>query len=140
MNIVVRSASKLQKLLKDKGLKDLEHLNLRIVEGSAKDIDACSKTLVDPQSNTCASIVIYGIGGQMDFSNPLNPTLSDPHVCAETSKAILKSLSLLSLPNPPLMAVISTTGISSERDIPMLMLPLCLFYHTDSPKYLIVRN
>jgi len=131
---VVRNASKLQKLLEDKGFDHSKHSSLRIVEGSAKDIDACSKTLVDPQTSACASIVIYGIGGQMDFSNPFNPTLSDPHVCAETSETILKSLSLLSPPNPPLMAVISTTGISSERDVPLLMLPLCLLYPYGLPE------
>lgn len=74
-------------------------------------------------------IIVSGVGGVPQFTpNPLRPTIDDPAVCQDTTRAILDAVKSKSpSTKKPIVVVISTTGISDHgRDIPVAMIPL---YH-----------
>ncbi|KZF23325.1 hypothetical protein L228DRAFT_237903 [Xylona heveae TC161] len=128
---LVRSSSKLQKLLLAKGVgQKVIDTNLSIIEGNVKDVNAVRETL---QANDgIVDVIISGVGGIPKFTpNPLRPTLDDPHICEDAMNKILEAISTILTKNPslrkPLLAAISTTGTTDfRRDVPVLMLPL---YH-----------
>ncbi|KAJ5578095.1 uncharacterized protein N7459_007059 [Penicillium hispanicum] len=122
---LVRSPQKLEDmLLQQHGLSESTlKTNLTMVKGNVNDVAAVRQALVGPD-NQPVDLIISGIGGQMSFSNPLRPTLSDPTVCASAMSTILEAAR--ELPKSPRLAVISTTGIDKRRDLPVAMMPL---YH-----------
>ncbi|OJJ46786.1 hypothetical protein ASPZODRAFT_132942 [Penicilliopsis zonata CBS 506.65] len=73
----------------------------------------------------------------MVFDNPLKPTLDNPTICQDAMRIILASARAVQkaqlldvadgVSNPkPRLVTLSTTGISSTRDLPCLMKPM---YH-----------
>ena len=123
---VVRSRSKLENLLVARQIPSSTiSSRLTIIEGNVKDPAPVAEAL-SPR-NTTVDIVISAIGGTMVFgSNPLRATLDDPTICQDAISTILSVLR--GMPGPkPLLAVLSTTGISDRvRDVPLAMIPL---YH-----------
>ena len=128
---MARTPSKLQGMLKERGLSQaLLDAKLVIIQGNAKDADAARKVLLDDNGQLVDQIV-FGIGGTPRFSNPLKPTLDDPTVCQDSIQSISTALRAIKASSGqtkqmPLLTAISTTGISENRDIPIMMVPL---YH-----------
>ncbi|KAK9702563.1 hypothetical protein K7432_011194 [Basidiobolus ranarum] len=113
VTVLVRDSSKLDSLGEESKAK------IRIVEGDVNDIEKV-KEVVEGQQ-----VVVSAIGGAMDFSNPLSPTLTDPHICHNAITNIISAIS--AVPNPPSRLIaLSSTGISETRDIPYVFFPL---YH-----------
>lgn len=128
---MVRSPSKLEQLLRDKGIsEEIQQKYLRIVTGNATDIASVENTLRDP-SGKLASMIISGVGGTPRFTpNPLRPTLDQPNICQDSIEAIVKAVRALNTAGgsyTPYIIAISTTGVDdSVDDVPWLMHPL---YH-----------
>jgi hypothetical protein len=104
---------------------------LTIVQGSVKDLARVTETLAP--LNVPASIIISGIGSTPKLTFSFNPiTMDDPHLCEEGMTIILAALrelrreNVITAENKPLLCTISTTGLSKNRDVPYLMMPL---YH-----------
>jgi hypothetical protein len=101
--------------------------NLTIVQGSIKDLATVKEVL-----SHNAQIIVSGIGGsgrmQFSLSKPL--LMDDPNICGDAVKTVLTALRELDsegkLTTRPLFTVISTTGLSKKRDVPLLLYPL---YH-----------
>lgn len=77
------------------------------------------------------SIIISGVGGAPKFTpNPFRPTLDDPLICQSAAKTIISCLQELQKSSgaqyrPPLLAVISTTGLGQKApDLPWALIPL----------------
>lgn len=126
---MARDPKKLKTLLTERGIYDsVVANNLTIVKGNATDAEAVRQTLL--YKDTPVDIIICGIGGKISFDNPLKPTLDNPTVCQDATRTILAAVQTLMQENPehqkPLLTVLSTTGISSKRDLPVLMIPM---YH-----------
>jgi NAD(P)H-binding len=144
---VVRSSEKLLALLANRAVsKETIDKNLVIIEGNAKDVDAVQKTLLSEPGRVVDQIV-FGIGlspqpqisqksirnhcvpgGVPKFApNPLKPTLDDPTVCQTAIAAVISSLKRINdgagddSVQKPVIIAISSTGVSSNRDIPVLM-------------------
>ncbi|ORX96615.1 NAD(P)-binding protein [Basidiobolus meristosporus CBS 931.73] len=113
VTVLVRDSSKLDSLGPENKAK------IRIVEGNIKDTEKVKEVIEGQQ------VVVSAIGGAMDFSNPLKPTLSDPTICMDAITNIISAISTAANP-PTRLIALSTTGISNSRDIPLLFLPL---YH-----------
>jgi hypothetical protein len=102
--------------------------NLKIIQGSATDIQAVKSVLAFRPA-----MIISGIGGlprtQMKLSQPIY--FDQPTICADftaTMFAALHELSEVQKPiEKPFLIIISTTGISSSRDTPYIIEP---FYKT----------
>lgn len=122
---MVRTPSKLENLLRDRGVSDTAIAsNLQITAGNVTDAEAVKKTLVRDGANV--DIVISGIGGKLLFTNPLKPTLDNPTICQDAVATILSALNGLAGPKP-ILVTLSTTGISDQkRDVPVAMMPM---YH-----------
>ncbi|KAL7273793.1 hypothetical protein RUND412_003319 [Rhizina undulata] len=103
--------------------------HLTIIPGDAKSADSIKQLLaVSSDSSIARDIIICCVGEVPNFlPNPFRPTLHDPTICQTTTATILSVLKS-SYPNspPPVLLAISTTGIDTPRDIPLLMVPL---YH-----------
>ncbi|KAL4952426.1 hypothetical protein BDW69DRAFT_200731 [Aspergillus filifer] len=125
---LVRTPAKLTSLLSPRGL-DTNHLpNLHIITGSTTDLSAIAATLYPPYLAP-VSMIISGVGGTPDFSNPLSPKFNGKTICQETVRnifTVLREHKGAQLPNnlKPILVVISTTGLTKERDIPLAMVPL----------------
>ena len=126
---MVRSKSKLEKLLAERGISaDIISAHLTIVEGNVKDIAAVSQALRTDRSQA-VDIIISGIGSIPTLRpNLIRPVgLNDDTICQDATKTILAALRALSTPKKPLFITLSTTGLSDEaRDVPIALVPL---YH-----------
>lgn len=73
-------------------------------------------------------MIISGVGGAPDFSAPLAPKFSGKTICQDTVRNILSVLRREQGGGvgggKPVLVVISTTGITAKRDIPLAMVPL----------------
>lgn len=110
--------------------------HLTIVQGNIKNEDDVKKALT--ATSALPDYIIFGIGGvpklQMSITQPA--TLDDPHVCADGMKTVLSALrAVQSGPEnvklgpsdrKPVLACISTTGVSNTRDVPLSIYPV---YH-----------
>ncbi|KAI4125266.1 MAG: hypothetical protein LQ338_004357 [Usnochroma carphineum] len=115
-------------MLKERGLsQSLLDAKLVIVQGNAKDPEAARKVLIDDNSHV-VDRVVFGIGGKPKFTlNPLKPaTLDDPTVCQDSILGINTALRRIKSSGQatkmPLLAALSTTGISESRDLPIMMM------------------
>ncbi|KAI9833909.1 MAG: hypothetical protein M1819_003418 [Sarea resinae] len=132
LGTVVRTPSKLIKLLLDRGLEQsVLDGNLTIIQGDVKDEATVKKALTI--NGRLVDIVISGVGAIPSISwswNPMNIIgLGDATICETATRTILSAISSIMkesvLVAKPLMLVISTTGISDfTRDVPLALLPL----------------
>ncbi|KAK7420324.1 hypothetical protein QQZ08_010457 [Neonectria magnoliae] len=102
--------------------------NLVIRQGNAHDADAVAACLTRPaDAGRLVDAVSFTIGGLFD---PKRLTIDDPDVCKKGIASLLQALRALRLAGAqgsPLIAAISTTGVSNHgRDVPLAFLP---FYH-----------
>lgn len=143
----MRSPEKLLALLADRATsKENIDQNLVIIKGNAKDVDVVQKTLI-PEPGRVVDQIVFGIGlsphrqtsqkpvrnhcvpgGVPKFApNPLKPTLDDPTVCQTAIAAVISSLKRINDGasedgiQKPVIIAISSTGISSNRDLPVIM-------------------
>lgn len=119
---LARTPSKLTTSLKEKGVSDSSLQNLTIIQGDAKDISACAKTLSAAPNGAIVDTIVSGIGGypklQWSITQPV--VGKDPTLCAEAGAALLAALSQLQPSRKPLLINISTTGIThGPRDVPL---------------------
>ncbi|KAI9715585.1 MAG: hypothetical protein M1812_005889 [Candelaria pacifica] len=132
---LVRTPTKLTAMLEANGITSTTiSSNLTITQGDIKDVTTVQKALLP--NNTLVDTIIFGVGGTPTFKpNPLRPGITDPTICEDGSRTVISALKQIfaspeavqSGTKKPLMAVISTTGISKgKRDIPIAMIPL---YH-----------
>lgn len=119
---VARTPSKLSRLL---SVHSVPQENLNIVEGNVKDPAAVTKTLLG------RSIIISGVGGLPKFTpNPFSPTFDEPVVCQSAARNIVSCLQEIQKSagaeyKPPLLAVISTTGLDPKTpDLAWALVPL----------------
>ncbi|KAM5343767.1 hypothetical protein ACJ41O_012304 [Fusarium nematophilum] len=123
---VVRDASKLKKILLNEGVsEEILQNRLVIVKGSSRDRPAVVDLLRnDPE------IIFSGITSTPKFSfNPFRPiAMNDATITGDSASAVVDALRELkstgSLSNSPVFAPISSTGHSSRRDQPLLLIPL----------------
>ncbi|KAL4918666.1 hypothetical protein BDW62DRAFT_200556 [Aspergillus aurantiobrunneus] len=128
---LVRTPAKLTNLLTARGIPPStlsKHLTL--IEGSTTDLNAVSQTLFPPNLPP-PSMILSGVGGIMDFSSPLSPKFIGETICQDTVRNILAVLRSAQSPDKPrekkpVLVVISSTGLTKERDIPLAVVPL---YH-----------
>lgn len=130
--IVVRNPEKLKNLLTDRGIYDSATANiLTVTKGSVSETDLVRKVLL--YADIPVDLIVFGIGGKMSFENPLKPTLDNPTVCQDAIRVVFEASRTLDPANgeaasehnrKPLLAVLSTTGISEKRDLPILMMPM----------------
>lgn len=131
LNKVVRTQSKLEKLLSEKGISDNQRdSHLRIVSGSATDVNAVRQTLLN-QDGTLASLIVSGVGGAPKlWPNPLKPTLDQPTICQDSMRTVIEAIKNIRATGreyAPYAVAISTTGVDdSVDDVPWLLHPL---YH-----------
>jgi len=108
-------------------LPSASHSNLVVKQGDAHTIDDVKAILVNPTDSTrLVDAVCFTIGSPMNFSKL---STEDPHVCERGMSTLLQALSELrssGAAGRPHLCVISTTGITAKRDVPLLMWP---FYH-----------
>ncbi|KAF2837140.1 hypothetical protein M501DRAFT_1018053 [Patellaria atrata CBS 101060] len=129
---LVRTPERLRKLLSETHSIDssLVDRNLIIVQGNVKTIADMKKTLVI--NNRMVDLIVCGIGGapqfQMNLKTPF--TLDDPQICESAIKTLLEAIKELSADRSitgtkkPAITVISTTGLSKTRDVPLVLYPL----------------
>ncbi|KAL4793850.1 hypothetical protein BDV19DRAFT_365952 [Aspergillus venezuelensis] len=128
---LVRTPQKLTSLLSTCGIDTSTLPNLHIIPGSTTDLSAIAATLYPPNFPP-VSMIISGVGGVPDFSNPLSPKFNGKTICQETIRnifTVLREHKGADLPGhlKPMLLVISTTGLTKERDIPLAMVPLYKF-------------
>lgn len=112
-------------------LPSSSHPNLVVKQGNAHTLDDVKSILVNPTDPTrLVDAICFTIGSPMNFSKL---STEDPHVCERGMSTLLQALSELrssgvasAAGGPPRICVISTTGITAKRDVPILMWP---FYH-----------
>ncbi|KAM0322014.1 hypothetical protein ACHAQA_009756 [Verticillium albo-atrum] len=99
--------------------------NLTTIQGSARDLAALKDLLRhDPD------FIITGLTSTGDFHfNPLRPvTMKDPTLIGDSATLVLRALYELkaegALASAPLFVPISSTGIATQRDLPLIMGPL----------------
>ncbi|KAL3460493.1 hypothetical protein BJX64DRAFT_262813 [Aspergillus heterothallicus] len=121
---LARTPKKLTDMLTARGIpQSTIQAHLTIIEGSTTDLNAVIRTIFPPNLPP-ASMIISGVGGTPDFSNPLSPKFVGKTVCQDTIRNVLAALREMSSSNPkPVLVAISTTGITKERDIPLAMVP-----------------
>ena len=132
---LVRTPSKLMSLLESQGLDDetIKH-NLTIIQGDATDVEAVKRTIAPEQNNGAfVASIISGLGGTPKFqASIVQPvTLDNPNICADATQALITAIKEVQMSNPgqeqPLLAIISTTGISDvKNDVPFYNRPV---YH-----------
>ncbi|PHH86030.1 hypothetical protein CDD83_10849 [Cordyceps sp. RAO-2017] len=119
-----RTPSKLEAHFPDKPA------NLVVRKGDAHDAKAVAECLTVPSDQArLVDAVNFSIGGTVNMSNM---SMSDPDVCKRGVAALLEALASLRATwgavGRPLLAVVSTTGISQHgRDVPLLLLPMYRF-------------
>ncbi|BCS30419.1 uncharacterized protein APUU_80722S [Aspergillus puulaauensis] len=127
---LARTPKKLTDLLTTRGIPPATlSAQLTLIEGSASDLNAITQTLF-PANLPPASMIISGVGGAPDFSQPLSPKFVGKTICQDTVRNILEVLrehkhehEEKQKPKPVLVAI-SSTGLTKERDIPLAMVPL----------------
>jgi hypothetical protein len=102
--------------------------NLTIIQGDATNVEDVKRTLC-PESNngTLVSTIISGVGGapklRLSLLHPF--TLDNPEICTRAAETLISAVRELQVSKPqsqPLVAMISTTGISSgPEDVPFLL-------------------
>ncbi|KAL6231009.1 hypothetical protein BDW75DRAFT_54716 [Aspergillus navahoensis] len=126
---LVRTPQKLTDLLIAKGIAPSTlSTHLTLIEGSTSDLSAIKATIF-PSTSPSPAMIISGVGGRPDFSQPLKPKFVGATVCQDTVRNILTVLREITKPDTPrehkpVLVCISTTGIAKERDIPLPMVPL----------------
>ncbi|PGH05800.1 hypothetical protein GX51_02773 [Blastomyces parvus] len=143
---LARTPSKLQDLLLSQGVDQATiNNNLTIIQGDATDVEAAKRTIC-PEGNNGRMVpfIISGLGGTPKFTAALQPvTIDNPTICETGTTTILSAVEALLPPNTaekekPILAVVSTTGISAgPKDVPCLLLPLYHFLevpHKDKKK------
>jgi hypothetical protein len=126
---MVRNPQKLTSLLTARGIPSSTlSTHLTLIEGSTSDLSAIKAALF-PSTLPPPAMIISGVGGRPDFSNPLKPRFIGATVCQDTVRNILAVLREHTKPNTPgrykpVLVCISTTGLTKERDIPLPMVPL----------------
>lgn len=126
---LVRSPTKLQTQLVSQGIPESTiAANLHVIEGSILDVTAVKETLLAGRADdTPTPIIISGVGGTPQFQWSIDEpfTLDNPNICQETSNVLVQALKELNVndAHKPLLAFISTTGVSQPRgpeDVPFL--------------------
>ncbi|KAL4869406.1 hypothetical protein BDV12DRAFT_168091 [Aspergillus spectabilis] len=126
---LVRTPAKLTNLLITRGISPSTlSSHLTLIEGSTTDKEAVHRTLY-PDNLPPVSMIISGVGGAPDFSSPLHPKFVGKTICQDTVRNIFDCLRSMHSPedpeqSKPVLVVISTTGLTEKRDIPLAMVPL----------------
>lgn len=136
---LARTPAKLTASLKNKSVSsETLDRHLTIIQGDVKDVSAVKETLTLPAGppGNVVDQIISGIGGTPAFQwSLIQPfTLTDPTICQDAGRTILKALEELQSTSQeetkkPILINVSTTGIPSPncpRDVPLLFVPL---YH-----------
>ncbi len=100
--------------------------NLIVKAGNAHDVDSVAACLVSPHDpSAMVDMVHFSIGGAFDM---MTWKIDDPDVCKKGTDALLAAIEQLragGAAGRPLLAVVSTTGISKfGRDVPLLYTPM----------------
>lgn len=119
---LARTPAKLNKMLKEQGVSDdIIMKKLTIIKGDIQNINSIIEVLGGNDSSNSVSAIISGIGGapalQYSFTTPV--TLDNPNICTEFTKNLILAMNKLKQTNnfkKPLLAVVSTTGITSGPD------------------------
>ncbi|KAL2866888.1 uncharacterized protein BJX67DRAFT_354280 [Aspergillus lucknowensis] len=129
---LARTPKKLTDLLISRGIpQSTISTHLTIIEGSTTDVNAVTRTLF-PENLPQPDMIISGVGGAPDFSNPISPKFIGKTVCQDTVRNILSALREATRTaekagegkKKPVLVCISSTGLTKERDIPLAMVPL----------------
>ncbi|KAI7314488.1 hypothetical protein KC315_g11340 [Hortaea werneckii] len=136
---LARTPTKLTASLKNKNVSpETLDKHLTIIQGDVKDVTAVKETLSLSAGHPGNAVdkIISGIGGAPAFQwSLIQPfTLTDPTICQDAGKTILRALGELESTSKektkkPILINVSTTGIPSPncpRDVPLLFVPL---YH-----------
>ncbi|QPG75178.1 hypothetical protein FOA43_002527 [Brettanomyces nanus] len=113
---LARNPEKLRSMLEEQGLDQTSiDSNLTIVEGSIEDVNSIVSTIKD------ATHVVSGVGStpklQMSLTTPV--TIVNPTVCEAFANNLTEAVHRIGASEPPSLAVVSTTGISSgPEDVP----------------------
>ncbi|KAF3933244.1 hypothetical protein ABW19_dt0204111 [Dactylella cylindrospora] len=119
---LVRSSKKLSDMLS----KTTPTANLRIVEGDALNKEPIRDVLVDTTTGAIVDTIVYGLGMRPTMTSSVTFKFEQPTLCEDTMKNIISVVEELKPAVAPMATIISTTGVSSENDVPVLFLPL---YH-----------
>lgn len=130
---LARTPDKLRNLLTERGIPDETiQSRLRIIEGGIRDDQAVQAT-IRFADQTAADKIMFGVGGTPVLRFHLYPvTLNDPSICYDGLKKVLDAYKSVTYSTPGRdnhrahVIVISTTGISKTRDVP---LAFTLLYH-----------
>ncbi|KAJ5091988.1 hypothetical protein NUU61_006858 [Penicillium alfredii] len=133
---LARTPSKLTSMLLSQGLvKETLDRQLRIIQGDATDPAAIKATLLNTTTTSdgtpeLVSSIISGIGG-LPTVRKMRIEFDHPHICEETTQALLTALreiyaeypSLPETQSKPLLTVISGMGIepNNRDDVPWLI-------------------
>ncbi|KAH8678695.1 hypothetical protein BGZ60DRAFT_428523 [Tricladium varicosporioides] len=121
VNVLARTPAKLSTL------QSQYPTTLHINQGDIRSIPDIKKTLISTTTGNAVDVIISAIGM---FLKGLLMTSDDPTICYDGTLAILTALKELETEGKvkvePRIVLLSTTGISSKRDIPLGMIPL---YH-----------
>ncbi|RSL43638.1 hypothetical protein CEP54_014997, partial [Fusarium duplospermum] len=127
--VLVRDASKLRKILTTNHVsEEILRSQLIIVEGSSRDVAAVSKLLRHEPD-----IIFTGITSLPSFHwNPFRPiSMQDTTITGDSAVAVVEALRELKstnvVTNSPIFVPISSTGHSTQRDQPWLLIPLYLW-------------
>lgn len=120
---MARTPSKLHNLLQQLNVPESAIAKyLTVTEGDIYDHEAVQKTLY--LDGRPVDLIVSGLGGKPRFEYGIKATLDNPTICQDGVRTILSAAR--SCPQKPRIVIISTTGLSDTRDVPLLMLPL---YH-----------
>ncbi|KAJ4247454.1 hypothetical protein NW762_013129 [Fusarium torreyae] len=123
---LVRDPAKLESILLDLGVsKTIQQSQLIIVHGSSRDVATVRALLLnDPE------VIFSGITSTWKLHcNPFRPiAMNDTSITGDSASAVVQAVrdlkSTNSILNSPIYAPISSTGHSSQRDQPILLIPL----------------
>ncbi|GKZ21782.1 hypothetical protein AbraIFM66951_008753 [Aspergillus brasiliensis] len=120
---LARSPSKLHNLLQQLKVPESAIAKyLTVIEGDIYDLQAVQKTLnLDGRP---VDLIVSGLGGKPRFEYGIKATLDNPTICQDGIRTILSAAR--SCAQKPRIVIISTTGLSDTRDVPLMMMPL---YH-----------
>ncbi|VUC37298.1 unnamed protein product [Clonostachys rosea] len=126
---LVRDPLKFKKALSSQGVsEEILQSQLTITKGSSRDLEAVLELLrSDPE------LIFSGITSLPKFSyNPFRPVgMVDSTITGDSASAVIDALRQLkstnSITNAPLFVPISSTGHGSQRDQPLLLIPLYLW-------------
>ncbi|CAH0051808.1 unnamed protein product [Clonostachys solani] len=126
---LVRNPDKLKEALSSQGVsEEIQQSQLTIAKGSSRDVKAVVGLLrCDPE------LIFSGITSLPKFGfNPFRPVgMQDATITGDSAAAVVEALRQLrstnSITNAPLFVPISSTGHGSQRDQPLLLIPLYLW-------------